>query len=183
MKVLDLGCGCSKWPGAIGVDVNSNSAADVIHDLNSFPYPFQDSQFDVIRCNSILEHLDDIVKVMEELYRIAKPGAAIKIHVPYFASVDAFTDPTHKRFFSARSFDYFTGEYPEYSFYSHARFRKQRVEILFWQLPRLGGIHIQHLAGAYWLANHLTTIYERFLVYWLPAQYIEYELTVLKGDN
>jgi hypothetical protein len=90
-------------------------------------------------------------------------------------------DFNHKHFFSARSFDYFTGRFPEYGFYSEARFERIKVEITFWPLPRLGGIHPQHLFGAYWLANRLTSVYERFLAYVLPAQSIVYELKVVKG--
>ena len=66
-KVLDLGCGRAKFPGSIGVDSNPESDADIIHDLNKFPYPFHDNEFDVIRCIDILEHLDDVVRVMEEI--------------------------------------------------------------------------------------------------------------------
>jgi SAM-dependent methyltransferase len=179
-QVLDLGCGRRKLAGAIGVDANRQSAADVIIDLNVFPYPFAANSFDVIHCDGILEHLDDIMRVMTELHRIARPNALIQITTPYFSSVDAFTDPTHKHYFSARSFDYFTGDFPEYGFYSQVRFRRAKLEITFWALPRLGGIHPQHLLGAHWLANRLTSVYERFLPYLLPAQSIHYELTVVK---
>ena len=46
MKILDVGCGIHKYPGAIGVDRNPASRADVICDLDHFPYPFADSSFD-----------------------------------------------------------------------------------------------------------------------------------------
>lgn len=178
--ILDLGCGQRKLPGSVGIDFNENSDADVIHDLNHFPYPFPDDHFDIIHCDGILEHLDDIVQVMEELHRIAKPGARIQITAPYFTSVDAFTDPTHKRFFAMRSFDYFTGDFPEYGFYTQARFRRIKVEVSFWKLPRLKGLRIQHLVGAHWLVRRFPTIYERFFAYLLPAQSIHYELEVIK---
>ena len=41
MKILDLGCGKRKQKDAIGVDMSEDSDADVIHDLNKFPYPFE----------------------------------------------------------------------------------------------------------------------------------------------
>ena len=41
MKILELGCGTTKIPNAISVDINPFSKADVIHDLNKFPYPFK----------------------------------------------------------------------------------------------------------------------------------------------
>ena len=46
IKILDLGCGKKKRPGSVGVDINPNSDADIIHDLNVFPYPFENSSFE-----------------------------------------------------------------------------------------------------------------------------------------
>lgn len=182
MRTLDLGCGRAKTPGAIGIDINPNSDADVLQDLEKFPYPFLDGAFDRIVCNGIVEHIDNVVGLMEELHRICRPGAVIEITTPYFSSVDAFTDPTHKHYFSSRSFDYFTGDFPEYRFYSQARFRKLAVDIRFWSLPRLGHIKPQHWLGAGLLARKAPMIYERFFAFMLPAQTIYYELEVVK-DN
>ena len=47
-KILYLGCGNKKREGAVGVDFNDRTKADVIHDLNIFPYPFEEASFDVI---------------------------------------------------------------------------------------------------------------------------------------
>lgn len=180
MRTLDLGCGRAKTPGAIGLDRNRDSDADVLYDVDQVPYPFRENTFDRVICNGIIEHVDDVVRVMEELHRICRAGAVIAVTTPYFTSVDAFTDPTHRHYFSSRSFDYFTGEFPEYAFYSKARFRKQTVDIRFWSLPRLGHIRPQHWLGAKILADHLPMLYERFFAYLLPAQSIFYELVVVK---
>jgi SAM-dependent methyltransferase len=128
-KVLDLGCGNKKRAGAIGIDFNSRTAADVIHDLNKFPYPLEDASFDEIYLDNTLEHLDDVIRVMEELHRIGKPGCMVKVIVPYFRSVWAYIDPTHKHFFTVDSFAYFDPSNPicaRYS-YSLARFKIERV--------------------------------------------------------
>jgi len=42
-KILDLGCGNRKKEGTIGIDINPNTNADIIHDPNTFPYPFEES--------------------------------------------------------------------------------------------------------------------------------------------
>lgn len=181
-KILDIGCGNNKTHGAVGIDFNKRTQADIIHDLNVFPYPFKDNEFDGIICNQVLEHLNDVIKVMEEIHRISKPGALVKIWVPHFSSADAYGDPTHKHFFSARSFDYFTGDIPEFQYYSKVRYKKQKVMIDFWRLPKLGGIKIQKLFGAGILANKMTTIYERFFAFILPAQTLYYELKVVKDE-
>ena len=83
-KILDLGCGKRKRPGAIGIDNNPATDADVIHSLNVYPYPFEDSSFDEIYVDNVLEHLDDVVRTMEELHRISRPGGLVKVIVPYF---------------------------------------------------------------------------------------------------
>ena len=44
-RTLDVGCGIKKYPGSIGVDRNAHTNADVLCDLDRFPYPFRDSSF------------------------------------------------------------------------------------------------------------------------------------------
>ena len=128
-KVLDLGCGKKKRAGSIGVDWSDQHDADVVHDLNVFPYPFESSIFDEIYIDNTLEHLDDVVRVMEEIHRICKPGGFVKVIVPYFRSVWACVDPTHKHFFTVNSLAYFD---PDHIFcrrydYSSARFKQEKL--------------------------------------------------------
>jgi SAM-dependent methyltransferase len=129
LKTLDLGCGNNKRLGAIGIDFNDLDAVDIIHDLNVFPYPLEDSSFDEIYLDNTLEHLDDVIHVMEEVYRICKPDGVVKVIVPYFRSVWACIDPTHRHFFTVNSFSYFDPENPicvRYA-YSDARFKVERI--------------------------------------------------------
>ena len=49
-RILDVGCGQNKYPGAVGIDSNPRTQADVIHDLGITPYPFADTEFDEIIC-------------------------------------------------------------------------------------------------------------------------------------
>jgi len=107
MKILDLGCGRRKTPGAIGIDKIKLPEVDVVHDLNKFPYPFEDNYFHKIIAKNIIEHLWDTVKVMEELYRILKPNGILYIEVPIFPNPCCFRDPTHVRYFEKDSFDFF----------------------------------------------------------------------------
>ena len=179
-RILDLGCGKFKHQGAVGVDFHDNTDADVVHDLNEFPYPFGNNEFDGILLNHVLEHLEDVVKVMEEVHRIAKPDALVVINAPYFTSVDAFADPTHKHFFTSRTLDYFTGDYGEFDYYSNVKFRKLNVEIRFWEWKKLKGFRFQNWIGLGLLANKLTKFYEVFFAHIFPAKEIHYELQVIK---
>lgn len=96
MKILDLGCGKRKRKGVIGIDISKDTDADIIHDLNVFPYTFADNEFDYIYADNIIEHLDNVIKVVEELYRISKNGATVKIIVPFFRSHYIFIDLTQE---------------------------------------------------------------------------------------
>ncbi len=60
-KILDVGCGQNKHPGAIGIDSNPRAHADVIHDLGTLPYPFPDDEFDLIICRHVIEHVPDVM--------------------------------------------------------------------------------------------------------------------------
>jgi ubiquinone/menaquinone biosynthesis C-methylase UbiE len=117
MKILDIGCGKRKVDNAIGIDKLLDSDADIVLDLDTLPWSLKSNSFDLIFCRHILEHLEDVVKVMEEIHRVAKPGAKVIIEVPHFSHPDAFRDPTHKHFFSYFTIEYFTGNhlYPQYS--------------------------------------------------------------------
>jgi SAM-dependent methyltransferase len=107
MKILDLGCGKRKYPKSIGIDFSPNTDADIVHDLNKYPYPFNDNAFDMVHASHILEHLDDTVKTMNEIHRICKPNAKIIIRVPHFSQAGAWANPTHRRAFATYTFDYF----------------------------------------------------------------------------
>ncbi len=54
--------------------------ADIHFDLHHVP--LEDNRFDVIFCNHVLEHVDDYMQCMRELYRIMKPGGWGIFQVP-----------------------------------------------------------------------------------------------------
>jgi ubiquinone/menaquinone biosynthesis C-methylase UbiE len=110
---LDLGCGNKKKDGFTGVDIIALSGVDVVCDLEKFPWPFEDNSVDEIHCSHYVEHTQDLVKFMDEVWRIAKPGAKITIVAPYYSSILAAQDPTHRRPISAETFFYFSKKWRE----------------------------------------------------------------------
>jgi len=176
-RVLNLGCGQTQISGAVNLDVNPRSRAEVIHDLNAFPYPFADNAFDVIVSRSILEHLSDIPAVMDELYRILKPGGRVIIQVPYFRSQDAFNDPTHKAFFAAHSLDYFVYDKKlfEYKYAKHAKFK---LIGLWFGWPSASKNPARRLLKAF--INARPDFYEKYLSLIFPVKIINYELEKLQ---
>ena len=155
---LYFGCGKHEVKGFIGVDKVKMANVDIVHDMNVYPYPFPDNTVEEVLLINILEHFPDIIKVIEEIWRICMHGARIRIEVPYYNSPGAYQDPTHKSFFTENTFDYFTesGTTPlsSYNYYSSARFKILSVvpdqRKIFDALPK----SIQWLLG-----HHLATIH------------------------
>lgn len=171
-KILDLGCGNKKREGAIGVDFNDRTAADIVHNLNKFPYPFDDNSIDEVYIDNTLEHLDDVMKVMEEIHRICKPGALIKVIVPYFRSKWASIDPTHKHFFTVESFCYFDPNHfvcKQYD-YTLARFLPEKTvfnELMSCRFTK---------RVAKWFADRWPVRYEYYFSHFYPMDEITYYL-------
>jgi len=69
--VVDIGCGEDKV-GDIGIDKVRTKSVDIICDIN-ISLPFKNDVADEIIAYHVLEHVDDLVKVMEEICRVLKP--------------------------------------------------------------------------------------------------------------
>ncbi|MCK4814755.1 methyltransferase domain-containing protein [bacterium] len=179
-KLLDLGCGVNKRKDAIGVDIIPNEHVDIVHDLNTYPYPFKESEIDDILMDNFLEHLDDIVKTMEELWRICKPGAKITIRVPYFRSHFA-VDPTHKHYFVSHSFYYFDpchDFHRRYRYSDKAFFRVDRV--VFDEECNYSLIGLIRFGPIKWFANRYPMVYEEYLGPLFPLHSLTYYLKTIK---
>jgi len=106
---LNLGCDKDKRDGWINLDCYDNPNADVIHDLNQYPWPFKDNEFDYVLARWVIEHLDNPLRAMKEIWRISKPDAIIEIGVPYWTHCYSWVDITHKRPFVYDSFSSLCG--------------------------------------------------------------------------
>jgi hypothetical protein len=112
-RKLNVGCGRDIKVGWDNLDRMDLPGVNLITDLDH-PEPAiaaLDDTYDEIYTSHILEHITHILPCMEELHRVAKPGAQLHIRVPHGASEDAFEDPTHVRYFFPRSFMYFGQPY------------------------------------------------------------------------
>jgi len=188
MNTLDVGCGNAKTPGAMGIDSNPQAAADIIHDLNVYPWPLESDTFDRIICSHIVEHVADLIKFMVEVHRVAKPGARVEIVTPHFSNRFSFTDPTHLRHLGLRSFDYFlTRRTLQHNLITRA-FETQYAVPDFYVQPlfRLIRAHLRlarpfRLAGIQWFANRFPDFYELYLAFILPARDLYIDLEVVKS--
>lgn len=156
---------------AVNLDRTSVLGADVVHDLNDFPWPFPADRFTRVVARDVLEHLDDLVGVMEELHRVCSNGARVEIGLPHFSSVTHFTDPTHRHAFGIESFDYFTGEH-EHFYYTEARYRTIKRGVYFRPGPLAPLVRR--------LVSRWPSRYERRWAWIYPAWYLLFELEVVK---
>tara|TARA_Y100000034_G_scaffold72127_1_gene86983 strand:+ start:4876 stop:5346 length:471 start_codon:yes stop_codon:yes gene_type:complete len=107
---LNLGSFTEKFPGYLNVDIDPGVNPDICCDIEK-GIPLEDNSVTEIKANMILEHINDIIFVMNELWRIMKPGAILNIVVPHESSAMAWGDPTHKRVFNEESFGYFCSKW------------------------------------------------------------------------
>jgi 2-polyprenyl-3-methyl-5-hydroxy-6-metoxy-1,4-benzoquinol methylase len=100
-RVIDLGCGPSKTPGAVGFDHHPFAGVDVVGDLDTAPWPFPDSSFDRVVCSHVIEHVADPAAFLGEIHRIARPGALVEVTTPHFSAQNSWNDPTHRWHYGA----------------------------------------------------------------------------------
>ncbi len=142
MRILDVGCGIHKQPGAIGIDRNPASRADVLADLDRFPYPFADSSFDRLTAIHVIEHVNDVIRTMEEFHRLVRAGGTVRIETPHYTDFSSFCDPTHKSHLNSFSFRYFGENHGGFGYYSPVRFREISVRLQATGFLEVAGIRI-----------------------------------------
>ena len=105
---LNLGCGSIKHNGFTNVDILDNDNVDIVHNLNELPWPFDDNSISEIIAEDVIEHLHDTPAIVNEIWRILKVDCNVTIQVPDVMRnpMNAFTDPTHVKYFTEKSFDY-----------------------------------------------------------------------------
>ena len=179
MRVLNVGCGHNKldFPEAaqatevVGVDLSPKSQADVLHNLNHFPYPFEDDEFDLIVMQDVIEHLADVPATMNELHRISRHGACLRIRTPHYSSHWAYGDPTHRRFFNSYVFDGFLVGQVNVLYATGAYELVER---------RLVFPGVWRVTGVAWFANRFTYQWERFFAFIFRAQNMVFCLRAVK---
>ncbi len=97
IRILDVGCGTggnlemlAKFGAAEGVDVSDDALEFCkrkglkAHKGLAESLPFDDESFDVVTALDVVEHLDDDVAGLNEMYRVLRRGGKTLIFVPAF---------------------------------------------------------------------------------------------------
>ena len=81
--IINFGCGTTTMKGAINVDGIKTPNVDKVVNFEEFPYPFKSNSIDEIHAYFVLEHLDDHLGAVKEMYRILKKGGMLYVRVPH----------------------------------------------------------------------------------------------------
>ncbi|MCK5043527.1 class I SAM-dependent methyltransferase [Candidatus Pacearchaeota archaeon] len=174
-KILNLGCGKDyresgekiEW---VNLDCCRKIKADIYTDLEK-KLPFEDNTFDGVYTSHVLEHVSKLNQLMSELKRICKKGSIIEIRVPHASCMPTYQDPTHVRFFTYMTFDYFT----DWNFYDSPKFKIVSKSLNYtaerWKF-------LNYIFNP--LINISPTYYERLFGWIFPCAEIKCKLMVIK---
>lgn len=102
---LNLGCGEDIRDGWVNVDLFDGDGV-LCYDLNRDVWPWAEGSASEVLARHIFEHVDSAPGFMEACWRVLAPGGRLEIETPHWMSRDAYTDPTHRRFPTEHTFDY-----------------------------------------------------------------------------
>jgi ADP-heptose:LPS heptosyltransferase len=151
---INLGCGSDYMQGWLNVDQWPEANPDLVMNLEQLPWKLADDCADEILLKHVLEHVgqssNTFLGIMQELYRISRPGALIRIHVPHPRHNDFIGDPTHVRPILPEMFHCFDLAAVETWQEAHlpgtplAKYLKVDFEVA----------NVQHHLTQYWLKEH-----------------------------
>lgn len=140
---LDIGCGSAKNTGFVGIDILPLEGVDIVHDLEQTPWPLPDESVITAVASHVLEHINPhkgvFINVMNEIWRVLKPGGQFAFVVPYGESHGYIQDPTHCNPMNETTMCYFDPLDPTglYAFY-----RPKPWEIEFQAMSRTGLLEV-----------------------------------------
>ena len=116
---LDICCGQYKADGYIGIDVRDIDGVDIIHNVQDFPWPLSDSCCTHIRMHLAWACIEPKyrIKLMDEMWRIAKPKCVLEIREVHSLAPCMTHDPLYYSGASEWTFLYFEPIHEKYKVY------------------------------------------------------------------
>lgn len=179
---LNLGGGLRPLHGHYLLDLVDLPGVDVQADLNEPLDLLPTGSVEAVHCRHLLEHIDNLLPLLEELHRVVRPGGEIDIRVPHFSNPYGYSDPTHVRFFGLYSFFYFADDQDQPrrkvpAFYSRCRFRVNQIHIRLMHANWFDKVVRSMLQPLINLSSGWQDWYERRLCRLFPANEIQYRIT------
>lgn len=183
---LNLGGGLSKKKGFYSLDVLDLNGIDIIADLNEPLDLLPDNCVDYVYSNHVFEHVQNLIPLLREIFRITTRDGTIETIVPHFSNPFYYSDPTHVRFFGLYSMYYFVDRNKQPArrkvphFYSDVRFEIKSMRIDFFEQGIKGRIIAKFLSKIINRNIRWQHFFERRLSFLLHAQQIRY---VMRPDK
>jgi SAM-dependent methyltransferase len=184
--LLNLGAGERRLPGFFSLDCVPVTRPDILADLNAPLTELPDNSVQVIYARHTLEHVTQLLELIQELHRVTRPDGRIEVIVPHFSNPFGYSDPTHVRFFGLYSFYYFcaAADQPRRkvpNFYCPVRFRVHNVRfhLLKQSIPE----KVLRAVVQPWINRKVSRLdwYERRLCRFLPVSDMRFVLQPVKG--
>lgn len=149
IRRLNLGAGgrCLVGGGWLNVDRIDLPGIDRVHDLNVGPWPWAADSIGEILAKDVFEHVDDALLFLSECHRVMQPWSVLTLQTTLYQHVSAFTDPTHKRFPTPHTLDYWipgtvyyqehNAAYGNFAFARNGYVSDQRFGIQRWTLSKI----------------------------------------------
>jgi ubiquinone/menaquinone biosynthesis C-methylase UbiE len=183
---IDIGSGPRPRPGFYALDQLELEGIDIVADLNEPLDELPDNCAEHIFSSHTLEHVPQLLPLLAEIHRIARPGALIEFIVPHFSDPYAYSDPTHVRFFGLYTMSYFvdTEKQPHRrkvpAFYSRVRFELESVYLSFYRTNLLDRLFVPFFRYVVNVSAGSQNFYERRLSWLFPAAEIRYRMRACK---
>jgi len=175
MIKLNLGCANDYRRGWLNCDKSKEVNPDQVVDLEK-KLPFKDNSVFRILISHTLEHINNFVPLMHELHRVCEPGSKIEVLVPFYSSWAQYNDPTHVRFFTPFTFNYFK----KHKFSHEVNSNKNMFHVEMVRINFGKGVS----SKLNWLFNPIINLnhkfYCRFFAWIFPATEIYFKLRVIK---
>ncbi len=117
---LNIGCGRDYRKGWTNIDISRDVKAEHHLDIRHDALPFPAASADEIYISGVLEQIgqnDDLIFVMNELFRVLKPAGTMVVVVPNARYAIAHRDPMDVRKFTTETFPYFLKGAQEHNLY------------------------------------------------------------------
>lgn len=156
---MNVGCGRNSIEGWVNVDFADIPGVNIVADLENVrqqPIPLPDECCEHFLLSHVIEHIHHSLDLMQELWRLAIPGATAQIRVPHGGSDDAWEDPTHVRPYFLESFGYFSQPFYSRADYGYRGDWKPEKILLAVDRRRCEGLDTQQI--------FMKTLHERNMV-------------------
>jgi predicted SAM-dependent methyltransferase len=125
---LNLGSRDDVFKGFLGVDIDPQTKADIIWNLEKTPWPFEDNSVDEIFSSHCVEHLESLDNFLSEIHRISKKNAKFVLVFPHYSRGDFSTQ--HKHMYGIRLFN----DYRDKFQVKNIQFKYMRMAWSYWYL-------------------------------------------------